>query len=196
MLERIVNLQRSKFLNTKQKALSCTSPVLPSVDGHLAKLIEKSRIYQDSTTWVDGTDQMEATIASRTDNSQLRRVVISHEPQPRPSCCLYSKRGDGLPWYDGVVVLCEKYGGVNLHTFILPQNLTSEWKSSMRASILLFHHRKKMYRVIHVAKVLVGENKNVHILLAIAPPRGRPTNDAGIRRKSWYERGPSSKRQR
>lgn len=196
MLQKLVLLQRSRFLVKKQEALSCNAPVPPNVEKHLAKLIEKSRMYQESISWVPGAHQMEATVLSRKDASQRRHVVLSTSDHTPPSCCSFSKLGDGFPCLHGVAVICEKYGSVNLHKFIAPRHISSSWKRQYENVNFTVPPQDKIDNVIQSAKRLVAMKQNLQIPKALPPPRGRPSKDAGIRRKSWFENGPSEKRRR
>lgn len=53
-----------------------------------------------------------------------------------------------------------------------------------------------MVRVIRVANVLIDENRNVHITLAIDSTHGRKKKFTDIRCKRWFKHGLSSKRKR
>lgn len=178
MLHKLVNIQRSRFLTKKQEALA------PNFEKILSKLMEKARIYLESIQWIWDTNQMEATVLSRKEVSARRHVVISSEPQTPPSCCAYSKVGDGFPCLYGVAVICEKYGSVNIHKF---------WKKQYEGVYFKVPPQYKIDKVIEAAKLSVVAKQNIQIQKALAPPRGRPSKDAGMRSKSCYEQGPYKK---
>lgn len=196
MLHNFVMKERSNFLRRKQAAAKCTSPVPPHVERILAKLITRSRSYQESVQFTDGSNMMEATVASQTDPTVRRRVVISSEEHVPPSCCSYSQARNGLPCYHGVAVICEKYGTMNLFKFISKRHLTTEWKKQYEGIDFDVPNEADIEEVFAGARRLVETGGNIHIPLAIAPPRGRPFKEAGRRKRSWFERGPSRKRRR
>lgn len=89
MLRNVVDLQRKRFYQRKSAAMYCTAPVLPLAEKHLAYSLQKSRPYKKSVSFVEGTDIMEATVVSMSDDSEKKRVDFSNEKQTITSCCMY-----------------------------------------------------------------------------------------------------------
>lgn len=196
MLRNFVEKERSNFLKRKEAALKCTSPVPPHVERLLANLIQKARPYQQSVQFIDGTNMMEATVSSHSDPTIRRHVVINASPHTPPTCCSFSKLKVGIPCYHGAAVICEKHGSVNMFQFIAERHLTAAWKKQYEGLDFKLPSEDKIEKVYAEAHLLVSNGDNLSIPLAIAPPRGRPVKEAGKRRKSWFERGPSRKRRR
>ena len=81
MLSRVVLLQRTNVLRRHDSALSFTGPVPPCTQNHLAYLIQRAQVYRSSVSFVDGTSQMEATIASQHNGTVPRLVRLSNNSQ-------------------------------------------------------------------------------------------------------------------
>lgn len=124
MLFKLVSVHYSRFLLNKQDAIECNTPASVKVDRHLLKLIDRSRLFQESICWLRGTNNMEVTVLIRKDVSQRHHVVISSIHQTPPSGCATFLMNDSFPFLHGFAVLCKKYDAVNNH-------------SSMRHAILL-----------------------------------------------------------
>lgn len=196
MLEAVVAVQRSCFLRKKRNASQCTVAVPPKIEAHLAMLIGKSRRYQKSVRFIDGTDFMEATVLSHTDATKRCHVKLQSEKHTPPLCCAYSLNCSGFPCYHAVAVLCEKHGAVNLHKFISERHLTTTWKRQYNGFSFDVPHQSAVDLVRLDARRLVAQNSNVRIPVALAPPRGRPVKNAGTRKRSWFEKGPHPKNKR
>ena len=196
MLLRVVLLQRTKFLRRQDSALSCTSPVPPRTQNHLAYLIQRAQVYRSSVRFLDGTSQMEATVASQHNGTVLRLVRLSNNSQTPPSCCAYSTNGSGIPCWYGVAVLLEKYGPSNLYRFIEARHLTSAWVMQYANVEYSLPSQARVDDILLNAKKLVGTKENLQIPKALPPPRGRPVQRAGRRRKTWYEKGSEAKKKR
>ena len=97
MLFNFISKKSSTFLRHQKAAAECTSPVTPHVERILAELIIKSRRYQQSVQFVDGTNIMEATVSSSIDPTVRRHVSLSSLENTPPSCCSYSNIGNGFP---------------------------------------------------------------------------------------------------
>lgn len=195
MLQKVVLLHRAGFLNRQQKAHNCEKPVPPAVEKHIASLIQRSRVYQSTVSFI-GEQHMEASVASYTDGSIRRHVRLPLSHGEVPKCCGYSELPDGYPCLHGVSVLCEKFGSSNIHNFVEPRNLTSQWKKIYNDVTFPYPSQADVDDVISKAKLLVLSGENMNIPKALPPPRGRPVKNAGVRRKGWFERGPSAGRKR
>ncbi|PXF49625.1 hypothetical protein BWQ96_00503 [Gracilariopsis chorda] len=79
MLEKVLMTHRKTFLSRQTAALACWGPVPPFVERQLASIINRSRGYLSSVTFIDGTRQMEAPVTSQTDASVSRRITLSTE---------------------------------------------------------------------------------------------------------------------
>lgn len=189
MLRAVVDVQRTSFLKRRRAAMDFNGPVPPQIEQHLAKLIMRGRQYQSSVSFVDGTDHMEATVTSRLDPTKTRRVVLS-SAGTIPSCCAYACNGGGFPCLHGVAVLSEKHGSINLHRYVESRNLTASWKQQYDTVQFNLPSQTDMDNVIIEAAHLVAMKQNLHIPVALPPPRGRPSTNTGTRKRSWYERGP------
>lgn len=192
MLKRVVEVYRNGFLKRRSTALSSCSPVPPKIDVYLAQLISRARDYQDSVRFVEGTNQMEAKVKSMTEPSQTRHVVLSENPNTIPSCCAYSKSGDGFPCLHGLAVIAEKHGTVNAYKFLSRRHLSETWKYQYEDVSFPFPAQCDIDDVTIRAARSVENGENLSIPVAIAPPRGRPPKNIGKRRKNWFEKGPSS----
>lgn len=196
MLKNVVEEYRNGFLKRKAAALSATGPVPPRIEQHISDLISRGREYQSSVTFVEGTNQQEALVTSRTDATKTRRVFFSSDDHTPPSCCAYSLVRDGFPCLHGVAVICERLGSVNVHKHVERRNLTFTWKQQYEGVPFLLPHQFDMDRIMLEAEELVASGHHLHIPVALPPPRGRPVKRAGKRMRSWYEKGPKkSKRQ-
>ena len=118
MIATVLLTQRAGFLRRQASALSCKNLVPPYVEKHLASLIQRSRAYQLSVDFLDGTAQMEASVRSQIDGASTRIVNLNPQAQVAPHCCAYSRLRSGFPCYHGVAVVCERHGSANLHKFI------------------------------------------------------------------------------
>lgn len=194
MLEKVALMQRSRFLAQKKDASQCDRPVPPRVAQHIGKILLRAREYQGSVRFIDGTDAMEATVQSASDSSQLRHVVLNKEPQIPPSCCAFSQNGDGFPCYHGAAVIAEKYGALNMWKFVHIRHLTATWKSQYHNVSYTIPPQYKVDSVLEKAKSEVDSGDAIQVPKALAPPRGRPTKNAGKRYKGWYEKGPMFKK--
>lgn len=196
MLVNLVLTQRSNFWKRKADALKTNKPVPPRVEAQIATLIQRSRVYQNTVNFVDGSDLMEATVKSYTNGSQSRLVRLSIEKQKVPSCCAYSKVKNGYPCLHGMAVLTEKHGRTNIHNFIDKRHLSMKWKDQYENVSFDLPTQADVDRIMVHAKVIVAKGENVRIPKALPPPRGRPVKGAGKRKKGWYERGPEAAKRR
>lgn len=80
MILTMVEVQHKRFMERKIAAMACPSSVPPNTERILAQLILKSRPFQSSVSFFEGTDMMKATVLSKTDASLIRRVVVSTVP--------------------------------------------------------------------------------------------------------------------
>lgn len=196
ILHKVVLTQRSSFLKRQSASQTCSMPVPPAIQKQIAFLIRRSRAYQNTFVFCDGTSQMEATVSSCADGSLTRRVRISEAPQQPPICCGYSTNGDGLPCFHIVAVLCEKYGTSNIHRFVAESHLAAKWKDLYDNVSFTLPSQTDVDAVISAAKISVLTGANLSIPKALPPPRGRPVKNAGIRRKGWFESGPDAQKKR
>ncbi|PXF48448.1 hypothetical protein BWQ96_01617 [Gracilariopsis chorda] len=97
MLEKVLMTQRKTFLSRQTAALACRGPVPPFLERQLASIINRSRGYLSSVTFIDGTRQMEATVPSQTDASVSRRITLRTKHQTPPMCCSFSLSSCGYP---------------------------------------------------------------------------------------------------
>lgn len=196
MLSRVFAIQRERFYAKKRAAMQCTSPVPPNIEKIIAKLIQQSRPYQKSVTFLEGTDMMEATVKSQTDASVLRHVKFSNSDQTPPLCCAYSRSSQGFPCLHGVAVICEKHGSVNVHKFVEARHLTQTWRSQYDGVEWESPNQHEIDEVMRSARKQVDSDQTLQIPVALPPPRGRPPKNASKRLRSWYERGAAQKRRR
>ena len=189
MVQVVLETQRNKFYRQKQAAESCDRPVPPRIEARLAAIILKARFYNDHVDWVEGTNQMEAKVMSKTNPGTTRLVVLSANKHTPPACCAFAQQGNGFPCYHGAAALVDKHGAANLWKFIHKRHLTSAWKEFYKDIDFFLPEQAKVDAVIHAAKQLVLSGKNLQVPKAIVPPRGRPVKDAGTRKRSWYETG-------
>ncbi len=125
-----------------------------------------------------------------------RRVVLSPLPQTPPSCCAYSRTGDGLPCLHGVAVICHKHGASNVHKFIDDRHLSIHWKALYEGKEFLLPPQHEVDNVILAAKRHVLSGDYLQSPKALAPPRGRPVKNAGVRKRAWYEQGAAQTKKR
>ena len=195
MIMNVVFKQRAGFLQRQAASMECKNPLPPSMEKHTAYLIERSRAYQSTVKITKQTPPIEATVASYKDGSKLRHVRFTEDGKI-PVCCAYAVFGDGFPCYHAVAVICQKYGQMNVHQFIEPKNQTTAWKKLYNGVMFSIPTQSEVDDVISNAKLAVLSKKNLEIPRALPPPRGRPQKNAGVRRKGWYEQGPSTKKKR
>lgn len=198
MLEKAVLLQRTGFLNRQQASIKCTSPLPPRMEQHLAYIIVHGRDYQSSVHFSDCTNQMEATVTSRTDGSKVRRVRLSDGaiPHQPPSCCAYSTNGTGFPCYHGAAVIGEKHGYPNMFKYVAVRHQTSAWRNLYKDLCFQIPSQTDIDVLLTEAKLSVVNGTNVRVPKALPPPRGRPGKNAGRRKQGFYEQGPAAKKMR
>lgn len=196
MIWTMVSTQRARFYEKKAKALACTSPVPPAIEEIIAHIIEKSKPYQPSVRFVEGSDMMEATVTSRRDGSQIRRVIFTGVEQTPPACCVYSRSGDGFPCWHGAAVICRKHNAASVYKYVSTRHLTAAWQKQYEGVEFQLPSQAQVDELMTSARQKVLSGSSVKIPLAIPPPRGRPPKNAGARLKSWYERGPDAAKRR
>ena len=196
MLSTVLDVQLKWFSMRKISGQSTSDPVPPAVKKQLADIIIKSRPCQSSVNFVEGTDMMEETVVSHRDPFLRRRVVFSEQPQKTPSCCSYYRNGSGFSYWNGVAVICEKHGSVNLHKYISERYIYASWKKQYEGVSFYVQSQYDIDEVMSKAKRKVDENDALHISVALAPLRGRPSKNCSKRLRAWYERGPAEKRKR
>ena len=196
MINKVVLTHRSGFLKRQSASQSYTSPVPPAIEKKIATLIQRSRWYQETVSFVDGNAQMEATVTSCTDGALQRRVRLSDARQKPPVCCRYSSNGDGIPCFYGVATLCEKYGTAYIHRFIAEKHVPARWSELYKDVSFTLPSQSDVYSVVSRAKVSVIAGTNLTAPKALLSPRGRPVKIPGARRKGWFERGPAAKKKR
>lgn len=129
MSQKVVSVQRTRFLTRRKAALSCTSPLSPIIERNLADFIKKAHSYQSSVRFIEGNNTMEATVISQRDTSVTRRIFFKEELHVPPAFYSYSTDSDGFPVWHGVADICEKHGSVNVHRFIAVRHLTDTWRA-------------------------------------------------------------------
>lgn len=198
MLENIVLLQRTGFLNRQRAASIYTLPVPPGIEQVLANIILHSRQYQSSVQFVNGTNQMEAKVLSRTDAARFRHVFMPKDdnPQTAPRCCAYSTDGKGLPCWHGAAAIGEKHGYSNLYKFVERRHTSTAWKKVYENASFPIPTQIDVDALRTKAKLMIVRGESVQVPKALPPPRGRPTKTAGKRKQGFYERGPTAKRSR
>ena len=117
-------------------------------------------------------------------------------PLTPPDCCDYSKLGDGYPCWHGVAVICKKHGSGNMWKFVDERLLTRHWKALYVDLEFRLPAKSKVDAVMPEAKKLVRSGDYLRCPKALAPPRGRPVKNAGVRRKAWYENGTTKPKKR
>ena len=191
MLWKIATEYERRFNQNANEAASCTSPVPPRVESHIAKLIAKAKRFT-TVLAVPGTNMNKYEVYRGDGNVAL--VEFSTEKHTPPLCCDYSKVGDGFPCYCGVAAIIHKHGYSNVHKFIHPRHLTDAWKKTFMGLEFRLPDQSQVDAVINEAKRLVASGQNLRVPKAIPPTRGRPGNDAGKRKQSFYEKGQGKKK--
>lgn len=79
VLQNFVARARTNLLKRKEGNMSCTQPVPPHIERKIAQMKIRSRNYQESVQFIEGTNIMEATVSSSTDPTMKLRVVLSNE---------------------------------------------------------------------------------------------------------------------
>lgn len=160
MLAQVVLTQRKPFIHRQIQALSAESPVPSHVRQHLGSLIQKARVYQPNVVFVDGTIKMEGTAGSFTDGSIFRRIYLGTETQKTPSCCPCTEDKGGYPCLHGIEVLTEKYGSQQLHCFIDPCHLRTNWKKQYANICFSLPNQSCIDDIMRSARKAVLENGN------------------------------------
>lgn len=89
-----------------KKTLAHTGSITASIGQHVAKLIDKSKVYCPSIQFMPGTNQTEATVRSVTNESQTRTVKFSEAANAPPTCCAQSSDGAGYSYLHRAAVIC------------------------------------------------------------------------------------------
>ena len=192
------NLLRStqkRLMQRKERVLKFDKPVPAHIEEHIAKLIEDSKPYQNTVNFLDNTDMMQATVASRKDCSVLRHVIIN-EPGRPPFCCVYSRSGNGFPCLHGIAAICVKHDSSHVYKYIDQRHTTQRWKEQYHNLSFDLPTQEDVDTMVEKARQSILNGTSIRIPVAIPPPRGRPPKTASKRLKSWYERGPTSGRKR
>ena len=183
-----------KFVRMKKSATECKSPLPPLVEKRVAALLVKADKYK--ATPVPNTDMMTWEVQSLVNPAITRTVTMPLEAQTPPSCCVWSKNGDGLPCYHGCAVIREKHGNMNVHKFVAYRHTTEAWKELYEGLEFPLPPQNEIDDAMIQAELLVASGNALHGPKALPPPRGRPVKNAGIRKRSWYEQGPSGNTKR
>ena len=194
MLQTIVEKAKEKVLSMQKEAANWTGPLPPRTEKRLAKMIRVAKLYH--VREVPGTNQMEWTVESRVNPTQSRRVVLSPDPYIPPACCAYSLTGEKIPCYHGLSVVVEKHGPANAWKFLGRRLHAVPWQEMHSAASLKLPAQVDVDSVMLAAKRSVLSGEALQNPKALPPPRGGPTGDAGVRKKSWLETGGSSSKVR
>lgn len=62
-----------------------------------------------------------------------------------------------------VTVICELFGSFNVHTFIYPRHLTSNWKSQYDALEFPIPAQSDVYRIMKEAKKLIEQSEDLKL---------------------------------
>jgi hypothetical protein len=196
MLQAIVTKQHEKFYKQKSEAEACSHWVPPRVERHVAGLIGKAAAFS-SVRWVEGPVTSIAYVACTSDPTKNFAVTFTHsDVQTPPECCAYSKDFSGFPCYHGVAAIIDRHGAANVCKYVAERHTTRAWKRLYRDLEYNLPVQSDVDDAIVAAKRLVLNGHNLHIPKALAPPRGRPSKDSGKRKGSWFEQGPSGKKNR
>jgi hypothetical protein len=188
MVVRCIRKARAKFLKHQRAALNCEKPVPPRMEQILAVLLQRSANYE--AVEVPGTMEMEFDVRSTVDPTKSYRVVMPTEAHIAPSCCAYSKMALGLPCFHGTASIRVKHGCMNLWKFIPRRFLTAAWQDQYRDVEFLVPAQSDVDAVMLAAKHSVLSGSYLLAPRALAPPRGRPVDNAGERVKDFLEKGP------
>ena len=191
MLWKVAIEHQRRFNQNAKEAASCTSPVPPRVEAHIAKLITKAKLFT-TVRPVPGTNMNKYEVYRG--NGHVALVQFSTEKHTPPICCDYSKKGDGFPCYCGVAAIIHKHGSSNVYKFIHERHLTVAWKKTFTGLEFSLPDQSEVDAVVNEAKRLVASGHNLRPPKAIPPCRGRPGRDVGKRKKSFYEKGQGEKK--
>lgn len=137
MLSKAVLTQREFSLSRQTRAIDCRAPVPPYIEKILAKLLERSHVYQYTVNFVEGTGQMEANVTRYTNASLRRRVMLCENEQTPEKRYGYSRDDCGLRCLQSISVLWEKYGSSNMDRFMYSRHLTTASKAIEEAVMFL-----------------------------------------------------------
>ena len=82
-------------------------------------------------------------------------------------------------------MLKEKHGPQRLHNFVSSRHTTPTWKRQYENVLFDIPSQEDIDNVFINPKVLVAKGENVRIPKALPPPRDRPGNNAGKRKKGF-----------
>lgn len=122
---------------------------------------------------------MEAGVRSQIDRAPTRIINFSSEWQVPQDCCAHSHRGLGIPCYQGVPLIYEKQGSVNLHKFIDRKTSNSFMESAVGEFISRPSRQSHVDEVLSAAKRVIMSGNNQQVPNTILPPRRRPLNNEG-----------------
>lgn len=114
--------------HTRRRSLGATTRPL-RVEKHLSSLILKSRQYHSSGNFLENTNNMEETVSSLSDGTQLFTVQFSPHSKTLPICFSYSPNEDGYRFYHGIAFICDNYGSLSNHNYTSKRHLTSSFQT-------------------------------------------------------------------
>lgn len=191
MLWKVALEYKRRFDANAAEAAECECPVPPRVERHIAHLIIQAKKYSIVRA-LPNTNMNEYEVICN--DGRIIRVIFSPKEQTPPICCAFSKVGDGYPCYHGVAAIIDKYGVSSVHKFIDARHLTKTWKEGYVGLEFRLPDQSQMDTVMIEAKKLVSSGQSLRVPKAIPPTRGRPGNDAGKRKQSFYEKGQGHKK--
>ena len=194
MIKGCADFAKTKFYAMKDAANKWSGVVPPSVQEHIGKHIEKAEVYRGEVEAVPGSHMYEYNVEC---SDGPKRVVLSPTmTQTPPVCCDYSQMGNGFPCLHSIAVIMEKHGRESVFEFIDERYLTQAWKNTYVGIEVRTPAQHSIDAVMRAAKDKVLSGQHLLGPKALAPPRGRPVKNAGMRRKSYYERASGSKNAR
>ena len=196
MLKTIVNDQSKTIVRMQEEANEYSSPVPPSIETYCGHLIMKAQKYNGKVNVEPGTNKFVYNVTSVQNPYSSYRSELSREPHTPPVCCAYSRMGHGFPCYHGVAVILQKHGSGSLYKFIAERHLTSTWRATHEGANYPVPAQYAVDEVEMAAKQDILSGNYVRCPKARAPPRGRPSKNAGKRHQNFMERGTGSKQKR
>ena len=184
------------FDNTIMLFFTYDKPIPPRPEERISSLLIRSDVYKSSIRWLPGTNCMEASVSSSLEPTVKTIVKLNEDPRNPPFYCAYSSFNDGYVCLHSTAVVNEKHSAFSIHRFISGRHMTTVRKTQYEKITLNLPAQQDVDNEMVHEKVLVPHGEHVMIPKEILPPLGHPDKSAGKKKKSFLERGPSSKRRR